>query len=122
MNSENKIERLVDAVGAMDSVIAWIEEIESSVLEQNKDLIKEARIAAKRAFHKLNTIKTIETEHTESEEEDNCMWSCVCGLLVDGQLHCPSCNSCCPWGCGIDHEEQEKQENYNFNFDEGDIP
>lgn len=39
------------------------------------------------------------------DDDDEPLWNCGCGLLVDGLLHCPSCGACAPWGCGGDHDD-----------------
>lgn len=43
------------------------------------------------------------------------LWNCGCGLLVDGDWHCPSCGACPPWGCDIDHHgNYDAEEEYDF--------
>jgi hypothetical protein len=38
------------------------------------------------------------------------IWNCgVCYLLIVGNLHCNKCGSCCPWGCGFDHEDESDE-------------
>lgn len=34
-------------------------------------------------------------------------WVCGCGEFVDGDYHCGRCGGCQPWGCGMDHDEPE---------------
>lgn len=42
--------------------------------------------------------------------DDEPMWNCGCGLLVDGAWHCPDCGSCHPSGCGFDHDEDDEHD------------
>lgn len=62
-------------------------------------------------------------ELTVEPDDDSCeMWCCPCGLLVDGTIHCPSCGACPPWGCGMDHEEEDSYDIEWDDHDYGDIP
>lgn len=56
------------------------------------------------------------------EDDDEVMWNCgVCNLLVVDGLHCPTCGGCCPWGCGMDHDEDEDDEpDYLSGYDPDD--
>jgi hypothetical protein len=43
------------------------------------------------------------------DPDDTPLWNCGCGLLVDGSLHCPDCGACAPWGCGMDHDDEDEE-------------
>jgi hypothetical protein len=56
--------------------------------------------------------------------DDQPMWNCGCGVRNDGALHCPACGSCAPWGCGMDHEEDEDGDEHEHeeSYDVGEYP
>lgn len=46
------------------------------------------------------------------DDDDEPLWNCGCGMLVDGTLHCPACGACAPWGCGSDHEDEDDPDDF----------
>ena len=53
----------------------------------------------------------------DDSQDDEPMWICGCGELVESAFHCPKCGMEPPWGCDCGlHDPEDEPDDYDADW------